>query len=375
MEISATLGAKDLTRALAIVGRTVSRDSTIPILGMMRVEATDGEIVLTANNLDMEMRLRAPADTSGRGGVCIPAKDLQDIASRLDASAAVTLSWAQDEPRMRVLARRGRYALSALMARDFPDYEAGAPAASFSLQTDRLGEMIAAVTYAMSTDEKRYYLGGAYLHAAARDGADVLRLVAADGHCLSLIEEPAPDGCVGMPGVIIPARAVGEIARLCRAMDGAARIAVSDGHVVVEAGAARLTAKVIDGTYPAYMQVIPTRNSRRAHFDPGAMVGAAERIGAVLAGKRADIKMSFEADRLVVSTTNENGEESKEEVPVDYDADPLEIGLNKNYVTATLGALGGERVTMSMSSPAEPVLFERGYASPDRLAVIMPMRV
>ena len=375
MEITATLDAATLTRALAHVSRTVARATTIPILTMVRVEMEPGAIVMTANNLDMELRLRVPADTAGEGAICVAARGLQDIASRIDAAAAVTLSWADDPSRMGIRAGRGRYVLPTAHAADFPDLAPGEAQARFGLPAARLAEMLAAVSYAMSAEESRYYLCGAYMHAARRDDADMLRLVAVDGHKLSMIDTPAPNGCIDMPGMIIPSRTVGEITRLCRAFDGEARIAASETHVAVEIGDVRLTSKLIDGTYPDYERKIPRDNRRRATIDAAEMSAAVGRAGAVLAAGHSGVRFAFESDRLVLSAQDGRGAEAREEIEVDYGADPIEIGLNATFVVDTLAALGGDRVTMSMADAGTAVVLERGHASPERLALIMPMRV
>lgn len=376
MEISATLDASALTRALTHVGRTVvARATTTPILTMTRIEAEPGAIVMTANNLDMELRLRVPADTAGEGAICVAARGLRDIASRIGAARAVTLSWADDPSRMGIRAGRGRYTLPASAAADFPDLAPGEAQARFGLPAARLEEMLAAVSYAMSADESRYYLCGAYMHAARRDDADMLRLVAIDGHRLSMVDEPAPDGCVDMPGMIIPSRTVGEIARLCRAFDGDARIAASETHVAVEIGDVRLTSKLIDATYPDYERLIPRDNRRRATIDAAELSAAVGRGGAVLTRDHKCLRFAFEADRLVLSAQDDLGGEAREEMEVDYAADPIEIGLDPAYVATTVDALGGDRVTMSMGDAATVVVLERGHASPGRLALIMPKRM
>ena len=83
----------------------------------------------------------------------------------------------------------------------------------------------------MSTEETRYYLNGLYLHAAETDDSTVLRIVATDGHRLARVEVALPNGAAGMPGVIVPRKAVGEIYKLIEEVEEDIEIALSETKI------------------------------------------------------------------------------------------------------------------------------------------------
>ena len=94
------------------------------------------------------------------------------------------------------------------------------------------------------------------------EGRALLRAVATDGHRLARVETPAPAGASGMPGVIVPRKAVAEIQKLLEGADGEVEVQLSATKIKVSIGDVVLTSKLIDGTFPDYERVIPRGNDK-----------------------------------------------------------------------------------------------------------------
>src|SRR3546814_5158737 len=92
------------------------------------------------------------------------------------------------------------------------------------------------------------------------DPQPVLKAAATDGHRLARVTVPRPDGAEGMPDVIIPRKCVGELRKLLDEIDGSVGVSLSTPKIRFDLGQAVLTSKLIDGTFPDYSRVIPTRS-------------------------------------------------------------------------------------------------------------------
>ena len=114
---------------------------------------------------------------------------------------------------------------------EFPVLTEGDLSHRFPVAARDLRSLIDRARFAISTEETRYYLNGIYLHPADSDGTPVLRAVATDGHRLARVEIPLPDGAVGMPGVIIPRKTVGEVRKLLDEATDDVEIGVSDTKI------------------------------------------------------------------------------------------------------------------------------------------------
>ena len=128
--------------------------------------------------------------------------------------AQVSLETTGDSGQMLIRSGRSRFQLQTLPESDFPDLTAGEMPHRFVLPAGELKRLIDKTQFAISTEETRYYLNGIFFHTIEVDGRPVLRAVATDGHRLARVEIAAPDGAVGMPGVIVPRKAVAEIQKL-----------------------------------------------------------------------------------------------------------------------------------------------------------------
>ena len=84
----------------------------------------------------------------------------------------------------------------------------------FALAPGDLREMIDRTSFAISTEETRYYLNGIFFHAADQDGMPVLRAVATDGHRLARVQMALPSGAEALPDVIVPRKTILQLAKL-----------------------------------------------------------------------------------------------------------------------------------------------------------------
>ena len=213
MKVTVERGA--LLKSLGHVHRVVERRNTIPILSNVLIRAEAGELSLKATDLDLEVTESIAADVGHPGATTVPAHVLYDIVRKLPDGAQVSLEMTGDVGQILIRSGRSRFNLQALPEADFPDLAVRrhGPPLLRSAAAD-LKRLIEKTQFAISTEETRYYLNGIYLHTMESDGRPVLRAVATDGHRLARVETDAPAAAAGMPGVIIPRKAVAEIIKL-----------------------------------------------------------------------------------------------------------------------------------------------------------------
>ncbi len=209
-----TIERSVLLKALGHVHRIVERRNTIPILANVLIEAKDGKLALKSTDLDLEASEQVSADVAQNGATTVPAHVIYDIVRKLPDGAQASLETTGDAGQLVLRSGRSRFTLQALPASDFPDLTSGEFSHRFALPAAELKRLIENTQFAISTEETRYYLNGIYLHTVDVAGAPMLRAVATDGHRLARVETPAPEGSVGMPGIIAPRKAVNEVQKL-----------------------------------------------------------------------------------------------------------------------------------------------------------------
>jgi DNA polymerase-3 subunit beta len=388
-----TLERAALLKSLGHVHRVVERRNTIPILSnvLLRADPSTGSgmsLLLKATDLDLEVIERLAAHVGAAGATTVPAHTLYEIVRKLPDGAQVSLESNGESGRLQLRSGRSRFNLQALPDSDFPDLATGELGHAFNLAAGDLKRLIDKTQFAISNEETRYYLNGIFLHTTDVEGHMMLRAVATDGHRLARVEIPAPNGAIGMPGVIVPRKAVSEVQKLIEDPGMEVRVEISSAKArfnfgpstssgqasSATSGQVVLTTKLIDGTFPDYARVIPSGNDKRLIVERAPFAAAVDRVSTISSERGRAVKLAVADAKLTLSVTNPDSGSATEELDVDYDSSPIDIGFNAKYLLDITEQLDGDTVLFKLADPGSPTLVQdRDGAS--ALYVLMPMRV
>ena len=369
-----TIERAELLKSLGHVHRVVERRNTIPILANVLVRAEKSALSLKATDLDLEVIESIAAEVAPAGSTTVPAHMFYEIVRKLPEGSQVVLESSSDRAVLAVRAGRSRFTLQTLPESDFPDLAAGDMTHKFTLAGADLRRLIDKTQFAISTEETRYYLNGIYLHVAGAGKEQSLRAVATDGHRLAQTDLPVPAGAAGMPGVIVPRKTVTEVQRLIEDSQAEVSIELSSAKIRFTIGNVVLTSKLIDGTFPDYQRVIPSGNDKELVVDKKDFEAAVDRVSTVSSERGRAVKLSLTGGKLTLSVTNPDSGSATEEIEVEYDSDPIDIGFNSRYLLDIAAQLDGEVAVLRLADPGSPTLIEDKDAK-GSLYVLMPMRV
>lgn len=375
--MKATIERATLLRCLSHVQSVVERRNTIPILSNVLIEASEGGAVkVMATDLDLQVVETMNAKrVDMAGAITVSAHLLFDIARKLPDGSEVSLEAADN--RLSISTNRSRFKLPTLPRDDFPVIVEGDLPTSFELPARTLAELIDRTRFAISTEETRYYLNGIFLHVTD-DDEPVLKAAATDGHRLARFTLARPEGAAGMPDVIVPRKAVGELRKLLdEALDGNVLIDLSASKIrftLGGEGGVVLTSKLIDGTFPDYSRVIPTGNDKLLKVDPKLFFSGVDRVATIATEKTRAVKMGLEPDKVTLSVTSPDNGTATEELAASYASEAFEIGFNANYLKDILDQIDADEVELHLADAGAPTLIRKDEASP-ALYVLMPMRV
>ncbi len=370
--MKATIERATLLKSLGHVQSVVERRNTIPILSNVLIEANgDGSIRLMATDLDLQINETVQAQVETAGATTVSAHTLFDIARKLPEGSQVSLTAA--DGKMAIVAGRYSSSLPTLPRDDFPVIAEGELPTQFELPAATLKEIIDKARFAISTEETRYYLNGIFLHVTD-DAVPVLKAAATDGHRLARVTVPRPEGAAGMPDIIVPRKCIAELRKLLDEVDGSVDVSLSASKIRFGLGAAVLTSKLIDGTFPDYSRVIPTGNDKILKIDPKSLLEGVDRVATIASEKTRAVKVMLDTDKVTLSVTSPENGTATEEVPGSYTSQGFEIGFNSSYLMDILRQVEGDSVEVHLADAAAPTLIrENDKAS--ALYVLMPMRV
>ncbi len=365
-----------LLRSLSHVQNVVERRTTIPILANVKLETGDGELALTATDLDLALATRETAEIGEPGTTTVAAHLLFEIVRKLPEGCEVELTQPPDSGELELRAARSVFQLPTLPAEEFPPLGEDGLDITFVMPAADLARLIDKTRFAISTEETRYYLNGIHMHPLAAGAAGVLRGVATDGHRLARVEVALPDGADGLPPIIVPRKTVNELRKLLDESEAEIELAVSANRMRCVIERAVLVSRLIDGPFPDYERVIPKPEDtdKVAVMEVRAFKDAVDRVSTISTERTRAVKLGFVAGGVTISAVSAEAGRATEELDVEYSGEPLEIGFNARYILDILGEIEGEQVRMEMTSPAAPTVL-RDPADGSTLYVLMPMRV
>lgn len=363
----------DLLRSLNHVQSVVERRNTIPILSNVLLKAEDGVLSLSSTDMDLEINESVAANITLGGSTTAPAHTLHDIVRKFSDDDSIEIELNADGTQMVVRAGRSQFKLSCLPPSDFPDISQAELPSAFSIPASDLRALIDRTKFAMSTEETRYYLNGIYVHEADNDGVKVLRAVSTDGHRLARFEMPLPEGASGMPGVIIPRKAVGELRKLVEDAADVIQVSLSDNKIRFAFDHIVLTSKLIDGTFPDYQRVIPQGNDKIVELDPRLFTKAIDRVSTISDGKSRALKITLNNKQMILSASSAESGSATEEMEVNGDSE-MEIGFNAKYLLDITSQIEGEGCRLTLADSGSPTIIQDN-SDASALYVLMPLRV
>ena len=369
-----TIERAHLLKSLGHVQSVVEKRGTIAVLSNVKIDAGKDGVALTATDMDIAMVEKVSATVSKLGSTTVPAHTFYDIVRKLPEGAQVEMTTSADGSKVTIKSGQSRFSLACLPVDEFPVMADGDLTYNFSLKSAECKALIEKPSFAISTEETRYYLNGIYLHVAGAGVTKTLRAVATDGHRLARVEVALPAGADGMPGIIVPRKAIYELKKLIDEGDGDVAVSLSDTKIRFACGSAVLVSKLIDGNFPDYERVIPSGNDKIMEVDCKAFTSAVDRVSVISSEKSRAIKFHLENGKLTLSaSSNEHGTAS-EEIDVTYSSPKLEVGFNSRYLLDMMAQIEGDTAQFLMGDSASPAIV-RDTADVGALYVIMPMRV
>ncbi len=358
-----------LLRPLQAVSGIVERRHTLPILSNVMLEADGTALNLLATDLEIQVATSAVLEkAASRYSVTVSARKLQDILRSLPDKTVVSLD--AQEGRLQVKAGKSRFNLQTLPAQDFPKLaDGGNGAVSVRLPQKVLRLLLLLVQYGMAQQDIRYYLNGLLLVVEEHQ----LTMVTTDGHRLAYAAAKLTQS-VTRSEVIIPRKAVLELAKLLADGEDEVEIQILPNQVQFRFSGIDLVSKVVDGKFPDYTRVIPTNYKNHFTLDRVLLQQALQRAAILSNEKFRGVRWVIGARNLKIVCTNAEQEEAEEELEIDYNGDALDIGFNITYLLDVLNNLDAKDVDCAVGDANSSMLISVP-GNKDFKYVVMPMRI
>jgi DNA polymerase-3 subunit beta len=360
---------EDIQHALQNIQGIVDKKTTMPILSHFMLKVND-TASLMATDLDIALKGPLKAEIIQKGGLCIPARKLFEIAREVEGEILLE---AQDNNWIKVTSGKSTFKLMGLPVEDFPALPEVSKSEELTIKGETLKNMIEKTIYATGESDTRYTLNGLLMHFVPKKNNIQLKMVGTDGHRLSVIAETLEGTLAEEKKLILPKKAAIELKKLLEGSAGTITIYIDKNHLFFGTDDIMLTSRLIEGTYPNYEQVIPKNNDKTVIIDKLAFLKALKRTSIMSRERTNAVRLDLESGKITLISMNPDIGEAREEIAAEYKGDPMSIGYNARYVMDILQAMGGESVQLDLQEPLSPSLLKepenKGYT-----CVVMPMR-
>ncbi|WP_116042999.1 DNA polymerase III subunit beta [Amycolatopsis palatopharyngis] len=369
-----------LADAVAWVARSLPSRPPVPVLGGVLLDAgsdpdSAGGDALTVSGFDYEVSatVGVPATIADGGRTLVSGRLLADITKALPAQP-VEIS--VDGARASITCGSARFSLPTMPVEDYPQLPAQ-PALAGELAGEAFGQAVTQVAVAAGKDDTLPMLTGMRVEIAG----DTLTLVATDRFRLAMREvnwQPAEG--LADAAVLVPARTLAEAAKSLGASGATVQIALASGEGLLGlSGSGRYaTTRLLDAEFPPYRQLLPAQHTSRAVLEVSALAESIKRVSLV-AERGTQVRLEFAEGSLRLSAGGDDEGSAEEELPVEYEGEPVTIAFNPGYLVDGLGALHTDRAELTFTTPNRPALIkpadEQGQVVPGYLYLLMPVRL
>jgi DNA polymerase-3 subunit beta len=352
----------------------VERRHTLPILSNILIQKKSSIISFIATDIEIQISATLENETHNEAeALTVSARKFLDILRALPTNDELTLS-IQANNRLVIQQGRSKFSLQTLSANDFPTISPQKEMKRhLRLTESQLKNVINLTSFAMAQQDIRYYLNGMLFVFEPT----LVRSVTTDGHRLAYAQialTSQPDEAEQITEVIIPRKAINELQKILEDSDTEIDVYVADNQISFSFRNINIISKLIEGKFPDYQRVIPTKHSKHIEIDRELFAGALQRAAILTTDKFKGVRVILSSDQLRISSTNAEQEEAQEDLGVTYKGEPLDIGFNVQYLIDVLTNIKVQNIKLSLEDQNSSALISTD-AIEDYRYVVMPMRI
>lgn len=366
MKITAT--KDNLLFGVSAVQKAVSSKSALPILTCIRIEAKNNALYFTGTDLEIGIQCYVPVEVINEGIAIVPARHFSEIVRRLPDSA-IEIQQLNDSELL-IKYDESQLSIKTLAPSDFPNIPEVFGDNEIKIRADIFKQMIRQTIFAAGSDEGRPLFTGVLFEYEK----DKLRLIATDTHRLSLRQGMIENNLLESSSCIIPAKILGELARLIHDDEEDCCIKITKNLVSFKVSNILIISRLLEGQFPNYRQVIPNKYNLKIKAVNKKFQEAVERISlfTTLNDNSNTVNIKIGNNTMVISSKSEIGQ-GYEQLGVELEGENVNISFNAKYLLDAFKVMDAEIISVEFTGPLSPCII-RPAESENFICVLLPVR-
>ena len=359
-----------LLKELSGVNGVITTNPVVPILENFLFEISEGNLTITASDLQTSMITELQVESKEDGSIAIPAKILLETLRNLPEQP-VTFSVDLETYSIEISSDNGRYKLAGENAMDFPKVPSVSDGFSVNMSTDVLFSAIGNTIFATSSDELRPAMTGVYMNLTDTNTT----FVSTDGH--RLIRYRRVDiTSETSNAIIVPRKALTLLKASLPSENTNVGVEFNMANAFFNFGNIKMICRLIDERFPDYENVIPAENNNLVTIDRQEFLSSLKRISIYANKATNQVRLKITGSELQISAEDlDFSNEANERLSCDHEGEDLEIGFNAKFLIEILNNLHSEKITLKLSEPnkAGLVVPSESDDNEDILMLVMPV--
>jgi DNA polymerase III subunit beta len=350
-----------LTRTVPIA----EKRTTLPILSHVLLDARDNQLVLTATDLEVGLRIACTCVVHEPGSLAVPSRKLFEIVRELPVG---TMSIRETvSGRIEITSKACAFELAGLDAADYPSWISGNVTGAWAIRPEKLLYMIDKTLFASSSDDSRYNLNSVLFE----QDEGRIRLVATDGHRLALMSDDL--GLSLQSKILVPRKGLTELKRILDGIKDELSVGFEEKNLVVKTPQMMASVRLIDGEFPDYRKVIPPGGDTIMKASRSAIIQTLRRVAVLSSDRNKGVNVSVRPNEIEISIQHPELGTARDVVDVDYSGEEFSIIVNVLYFIEALGVIDSDEVLLEFIKDGGPIILRPDPAK-EYFNLVMPMR-
>ena len=338
----------DLVHAVSIVSKAVSNNTTLPILKCILIEASTGNIKLTANDMELGIETTIDGQIHQPGKIAIEAKLFSEIVRKLPDND-ITIE-TDDQYKATITCEKACFQIMGQEGEEFPSLPEIEKNQNITLSQFSLKEVIRQTIFSISDNENTKLMTGELFEV--KD--DQLSVVSLDGHRISIRHIELKDHYDPFK-VVVPGKTLQEIVKIISGeMDENVSIYVTSKHILFEFDQTMVVSRLIEGEYFRIDQMLSSDYETKLKINKKEFLDCIDR--ATLLVREVDKKP------IIINITDDDMElridsamgSMNEEIDIEKEGKDIMIGFNPKFLIDALRVIDDETVTIYLVNPKAP---------------------
>ncbi len=355
-----------LEEALNKASKIAGKNTTLPVLSGLYLNAHQNSLIIKATNLDLGISITLPVKVTEPGVVVLPAHVISSFISSLTKDRSIIFTTKGQVVEIKTFSTKTN--LKILASEEFPIIPEIGDDNAFTIPVRDFVFGIRSVIYAAAVGSVKPELSSiAIIHEG-----EFLIFAATDSFRLAE-KKVRIKNMPHFKQILIPQKNALEIIKIFDRGEEEISISIEEHQLALRSGNVYLTSRIIEGNFPDYRQIIPKQTTTSSILLKQDLINSLK-TSLIFSDSfnQLTLKLNPVAKQFTIETRNSVLGESTYNLEAVIEGEEISINVNHRYFTDCFQSIIPDSLALTFSGQAKPILIS-GVGDTSFLYLVMPM--